>query len=1387
MQNFTNKYQLSKTLRFELKPVGKDGNRLNQEEAEKLFEKIIEQDRKIKTAYLALKPILDKIHEDIINDSLISEIAKEIDFSLYFEEYKKGKAKKLDSFEKSLRESIGVTFEKTANDFANSAGNDEKGKPIFKKKKDKDVGVNYLTQAGILNYIENKIKDLVDENEVKAFIDKKEEITKSIDKKGKTKEKKEIKRTGHLAVMSGFFGYFDGYNLNRENYYVIDSEKSTAVATRVVHENLPKFCDNAILFEKRKEEYLNALQYLKENNKSTQIKDAETNKYIDAESIAKDWFEIQKFPNCLTQIGIDEYNKKIGHFNLLINLYNQAKKEEIKDFKKLPEFNTLYKQIGSVINKSSLFYALKYDTIQEQEDAQVEATKPLSQQGIIEQIGAIGEKYFSKPKNINSEDITIHSFTNWLKENEEWEGVYWSKAALDIISTKYLINWHSIKDRIAIVLQSKNKDDAEFKKELAAVATFKKNREEELKINDAVELSGLFRILNENYEAGWSETFFKTTVLEDRKDIIDEKKTPSQNLINLICADMENLALEFCDGSAEILKIAEEYTLKNEKKDESIGYQKEENILAVKNWLDKAKFLIWAIKHFEVKPSKIKGNNINSDLSNMLNALLHAEDTEWFDWYDAVRNYLTRKPQDDAKKNKLKLNFENSSLLKGWSDGQEKTKGSVILRNGEKQYVGILIQRNLFDTENENNSIYDSNNSNAGRLILRNIKFQTVAGKGFGVGENSYGNLGKANPIKAVKELQQFIKERYIKKYPLLETVANKRYSDKKVFDKEIQDVLAECYECEFVSIDWSMVLKYVEEGKIFLFEIYTKDFSQTKGVKSANSNVNLQTKYWQHLFDDNSTIQLNGGGEIFYRKEVELNKSDKAIHPANEKIQRRSDKKTESVFKHDIIKNKRFTENKFLFHVPIKINYQAPSKSNVNDTVNTEFTKSDDIQFLGIDRGEKHLIYFSLLDKNGNLINQGHFDLINNKDYLAAINEAAKLRREKQENWQQKGNISNLKEGYISLVIHEIIQKMKDDNGAFKPTFIVLEDLNTGFKRSRQKFEQQIYQKFEVALAKKLNYLVDKKANPGEIGSVSKALQLTPLVSNYGDIEKKKQAGIILYTRANYTSVTDPATGWRKTIYLKKGKESEIKEEILNTFTEIAFDNGDYYFQYNDALGKEWKLWSGKNGVSLERYQGRRGKDKNEYVVESFDVKALLDGLFKGFDLSKSLKEQLIAGKSLSKVNDHTAWDSLRFVIDIIQQIRNSGDVNKKQDDNFLQSPVRNEQAEHFDSRNYEKQENPKLPKDADANGAFNIARKGIIMYEHIKHWVINGKKEVKIDGNDVSDLDLFISDNEWDLWLANQNDWKKDLGYFASRIEKEDKPEAKSKKSKNKIIHQQ
>ncbi len=59
MQSFTNKYQLSKTLRFELKPIGKTKDHI---EAKGL----LTQDEKRADSYKVVKKIIDEYHKYFI-------------------------------------------------------------------------------------------------------------------------------------------------------------------------------------------------------------------------------------------------------------------------------------------------------------------------------------------------------------------------------------------------------------------------------------------------------------------------------------------------------------------------------------------------------------------------------------------------------------------------------------------------------------------------------------------------------------------------------------------------------------------------------------------------------------------------------------------------------------------------------------------------------------------------------------------------------------------------------------------------------------------------------------------------------------------------------------------------------------------------------------------------------------------------------------------------------------------------------------------------------------------------------------------------------------------------------------------------------------------------
>lgn len=302
-------------------------------------------------------------------------------------------------------------------------------------------------------------------------------------------------------------------------------------------------------------------------------------------------------------------------------------------------------------------------------------------------------------------------------------------------------------------------------------------------------------------------------------------------------------------------------------------------------------------------------------------------------------------------------------------------------------------------------------------------------------------------------------------------------YEDMSGFYREVEQ---QGYKISFTNVSVAYINQLVEEGKMYLFQIYNKDFSEySKGTP------NMHTLYWKALFDERNledvVYKLNGQAELFFRKKS-LNVSY-PTHPANQPIlnKNKDNKKKESLFEYDLIKNRRYTVDKFMFHVPITMNFKNSDAGNINKQVREYLRSAEDTHIIGIDRGERHLLYLVVIDKRGNIIEQYTLNEIvneyNGNTYSTNYHDLFDAREEDRINarksWQTIETIKELKEGYLSQVIHKITQLMVKYHA-----IVVLEDLNMGFMRGRQKVEKQVYQKFEKMLIDKLNYFVDKHAN---------------------------------------------------------------------------------------------------------------------------------------------------------------------------------------------------------------------------------------------------------------------------------------------------------------------
>ena len=349
------------------------------------------------------------------------------------------------------------------------------------------------------------------------------------------------------------------------------------------------------------------------------------------------------------------------------------------------------------------------------------------------------------------------------------------------------------------------------------------------------------------------------------------------------------------------------------------------------------------------------------------------------------------------------------------------------------------------------------------------------------------------------------------------------------------------------------------------------------------------------------------------------------------------------------------------------------------------------------------------------NLVDQVRNDKTVKVNYQEKLVQKEGDRDKARKNWQTIGNIKELKEGYLSNVVHEIAKMMVEHNA-----IVVMEDLNFGFKRGRFAVERQIYQKFENMLIEKLNYLVFKDKKVTEPGGVLNAYQLTNKSANVSDVYR--QCGWLFYIPAAYTSKIDPKTGFANLFITKGLTNVEKKKEFFDKFDTIRYDSKEdcfvFRFDYgkicdNADFKKKWEVYT-----KGERLVYNNTERKNISINPTEELKAFFEAhninYKSGLEL-KSLIKDLPNEELTSRFNKYKSIDILFNSFKNTLQMRNSKTNSSKEEDDYLISPVKSEDGTFFDSREeLKKGENAKLPIDPDANGAYHIALKGLYLLEN-------------------------------------------------------------------------
>lgn len=1212
-EHFSSCFPITKTLRFELKPINETLENINKSS-------ILETDIELANDYKKMKKLIDEYHRHFIEKTLNTlqlpqESLNTLSKLLNSENEKNSNNKKINELQKAIKKHI-------TKEFAQQAIIKEDNK-LFK-------------QALITTFLPNYF---VNNNKALELINK----------------------------FKGFTTYFEGFNTTRKNIY--DGTKDhVSIPYRLINDNFAKHVQNNRIVTRIKEKHPDLWQELEQ----------QATKLID--SSLSIFFTPEEYHHALSQSQIDVYNQLIGGIknesdniqglNETINLYNQRAKTN------LPRFYFLYKQILS--EKASF----KIDQIE-------------SDQQLIDMLGEFN-------RTLNSD--WFHKLTQVIDSiPSNLDDIYISAQFFPMLS------YHFFKDHSIIT----NALIAVFDEESAQTKKKKTNKKSE--------------------KLPWKYLSIAELCQKLAKANLDDNKITEQ----LLCDYLQKISNEgyqvwFDARQAQLEQINTTFSEKSHDSTFSIR-QQTECIDEIKSYLDSFQLLLHKLKIIA-----IDNNFIEAACSSFYSLFLPCYEIlqSIIPLYNKVRNYLSQKPYSIQK---IKLNFANSCLLKGWDANSEENYTSVILRKNNHYFLGIL--------DKKYNKLLKKHNSTKSSVAVEKgyqkmyLKFLTEANK----------MLPKV-----------FFSIKWLKKHPIKDPSIREKYKNKTHNKKsenfnlqdchQLIDYYKECitqyekweiYNFQFsetasyhnmddfyweleqqgyrVSFDNTIsedeIHQYVSDGKLYLFEIWNKDFSE-----NSKGKANLHTLYWLALFCQTNLEQtqykLNGSAEIFWRK-ASLQKNAEPTHSKNVPIKNKNknSRKKLSQFPYDLIKDKRFTEDKFLFHVPITLNYLTTKQTegNFNTRVNRYLIQKQDFNIIGLDRGERNLLYLSVIDKHGKLIEQRNLNTFLGLhdikiDYHDKLDQREKARQEARRSWQSIQNIKELKAGYLSQIIHEITQLMLKYNAV-----IVLEALNSGFKNSRQRIEKQVYQKFEKALIDKLNYLVTKPArfpqSDEELAPLFSPLQLSYLFDSF----KKNQSGFVFFVPAWNTSKIDPTTGFVN-LLRPKYLNVEQSQQFFNLFTAIRFNPEENYFEFSvdyrkfNATSQDsvhcWTICScgdGKNNdINGARYVWNPQNKKHERINITQQMKDLLSQENIVYQNGDDIKEAIV------NVNSAHFHRQLTRYLSIILTLRYYSEQN-----DYILSPVKNSRGEFYDSRCFNIDSD--LPCDPDANGAYHIALKGLCLFHDL------------------------------------------------------------------------
>ncbi len=1236
-EQFTGLYELSKTLRFELRLTEETENYLisswNTDENWELdLVSFFDKDQKKFDYKKEILKDMDKyVLLPYIKEVFSYDNLNDIDLVGY--------SKRIDKLEKEIKDIKDKKEKSEKNIELYNLFN-----ALWYDISSKFVDAENKCKSTIIKELKEKYKDLWDEEKVKKLL-----------------------AFNDVAYFRLEENRLPKFEINRKKKWFITKLKKWSIAERVV-ENFKKFKKNIAV-------YNNMLSYVN----TTNIKEIVFNG-IPLEEITnyENLFSIDYYKNCFLQDGIDLYNTSIWELRSLVNEVNQKILQYNKnsDNKKIStiKFITLDKQILWEGDLST------YEFIESDEDFEnkfsIFQTKAIEMYEVRKNVlDSISKDNLS---NIYLRDREIMRISGTFFKNYNILAYsdlnkIWIKKLSKKNKKKYE-DWKISLQDIVDVLSKFSKSDVFSKEDFWKPEVYNKLKNKDAKIEDQ---------FVEVYKTYIDSIFEEYNKVNKEFDIIKEKNSLNAKKIH-----------DYCESVRKMYMMLVSFFPMNSKEEKI-----EDKILLTA--IDCSTTFYWSLYKYVTDDSIIS-------------------------YYNQFRNYITKKPYDIKK---VHINFEKSALLNGWTMQEWWLPywWNILKKdiNWKTKYYLWIINKNqkMFNNIEYNSWDYYEVMEYLSCDYAKVIKLQYKNTYWKAMSEIDFDSLSNKNLQQVMDNIMELIKKYAYDKFSWIRHIVDN--ADKYNHPDEIEEDFknSNTYSVKFNKMKKSEIDEYISKWSLMLFEIYSKDFSDKK---KENTRKNLNTMYFEELFSKRNLeviawerewniFELDGFSKLFFRKKSVKKES---VKPKEHK---------KDTFK--ILKNWRYAKDKILFHLTMRINYWKPYEgfAKFNEYINSNFISQDnDINYIGIDRWEKFLAYAVVVDKNWKILE----DVPLNGDRWIYKDILVKREEEMMDwrrNWKTIWKIKELKEWYTAWAVKKITDLSIKYNAV-----IVLEDLSGWFKNIRKKIDRQVYNKFEHWLLKKLNYVCDKK------NWVDKWIQLTPYFYDQkltaDKIDFNDQLGILLYTNPAYTSQTCPDCWFVKSKFWfnPNSKKEALKQSLEDKLVSINYDNIKNCFEVKYCVDdQETTLYT-----SVKRLVKTRDDDKKYWKTDyNYNMTDKMKDLFSKFVEYKGWENVL---SEFFNNADLSKWDiqELSKLLNILIQLRNSNTEREAlkdgKEEDFIACPRclynSNDSSsitEKWKTRNISKLSN------ADANGAYNIARKGIIMVDKIKN----------SDTSTFVDLDAFRS----------------------------------------------